>query len=140
MYRPGTGTIWILENNAGTFTPVYQGSGIGGYDLKSDADRILAFDYDGSGKSDHLALYRPGTGIVWVVKNEAGDFAPIYQGEGIAGYNLISQADQTIALDYDGSGKLDHPLLYRPGTSKISILQNNSGTFAPNYAAWEHTP
>jgi hypothetical protein len=35
--------------------------GIGGYDLKSPADRAFAFDYDSSGKLDHLALYRPGT-------------------------------------------------------------------------------
>jgi len=47
------------------FAAVYQqgdpGNGIGGYDLKSPADRVFAFDYVGSGKLDHLALYRPGT-------------------------------------------------------------------------------
>jgi hypothetical protein len=54
------------------FSPVYhQGdpaNGIGGYDLKSTADRAFAFDYDGSGKMDHLALYRPGTGTIWILR------------------------------------------------------------------------
>src|SRR5258708_17269008 len=82
MYRPGTGTMWILKNTGGTFTPVYAqgdpGSGIGGYDLKSAADRAFAFDYDGSGKLDHLALYRPGTGTIWILKNSGGTFTPVY--------------------------------------------------------------
>jgi bacillolysin len=49
LYRPGTGTMWILKNSGGTFTPVYSegdpGIGIGGYDLASAADRAFAFDY-----------------------------------------------------------------------------------------------
>ena len=141
LYRPGSGTIAILKNSAGTFTPVYQGnSGIGGYDLKSAADRVMAFDYDGSGKLDHLALYRPGTDTIWIAKNNAGSFTPVYQGGGIGGYKLSSVADQAFALDYDGSGRLDHLVLYRPGTSTIFILQNNAGMFDPSFAAWEHTP
>ena len=66
MYRPGTGTMWILKkDSSGNFSAVYAqgdpGNGIGGYDLKSAADRAFAFDYDGSGRLDHIALYRPGT-------------------------------------------------------------------------------
>ena len=58
------------------------GNGIGGYDLKSAADRAFAFDYDSSGKLDHLALYRPG-GAVWILKNTGGQFAPVdQQGSG----------------------------------------------------------
>ena len=30
-------------------------------------DQALAFDYDGSGKLDHLALYRPGHGIIYIL-------------------------------------------------------------------------
>jgi hypothetical protein len=55
------------------FRPVYNqgdpGNGIGGYDLASSADRVFAFDWDSSGKLDHLALYRPGTGTIWVLKS-----------------------------------------------------------------------
>ena len=131
LYRPGTGTMWILKNTGGVFSPVYQqgdpGNGIGGYDLRSPADRAFAFDYDGSGKQDHLALYRPGTGTMWILKNTGGVFSPVYQqgdpGNGIGGYDLRSPADQAFAFDYDGSGKLDHPTLYRPGTGTIWILR-----------------
>lgn len=141
LYRPGTGTIAILKNSGGTFIPVYQGNnGIGGYDLKSTADRVLVFDYEGSGKLDHLVLYRPGADMLWILKNSAGSFEPVLQGDGIGGYHLASADDQAIAVDYDGSGRLDHLMLYRPGTSKISILQNSAGSFSAAFAAWEHTP
>jgi hypothetical protein len=141
LYRPGTGTIWILKNTAGAFAPVYQqgdpGTGIGGYDLKSAADQAFAFDYDHSGKLDHLALYRPGTGTIWILKSTAGTFAPVYQqgdpGTGIGGYDLKSPADRAFAFDYDSSGKLDYLALYRPGTGTIWILKNTAGTFAPVY-------
>ena len=141
LYRPGTGTIWILKNSGGTFTPVYQqgspGNGIGGYDLKSPADLAFAFDYDSSGKLDHLALYRPGTGTIWILKNSGGTFTPLYAqgdpGNGIGGYDLASPADRAFAYDYDGSGKLDHLALYRPGTGTLWILKNSGGTFSPVY-------
>lgn len=64
-----------MEVNSGdivpTFRPVYQGNvgGIGGYDLKSPADRAFAFDYNQNGKLDHIALYRPGTGIFYIIEN-----------------------------------------------------------------------
>ena len=45
-------------------------NGIGGYDLLSDRDRVFPFDFDGSGNSDHLVLYRPGTGTIWILKHE----------------------------------------------------------------------
>jgi hypothetical protein len=142
LYRPGTGTIWILKNSNGNFSPVYHqgdpGNGIGGYDLKSPADRVFAFDYDGSGKLDHLALYRPGTGTIWILKNSNGNFSPVYHqgdpGSGIGGYDLKSPADQVFAYDFDGSGKLDHLALYRPGTGTFWILKNSNGSFSPLYA------
>jgi hypothetical protein len=141
LYRPGTGTIWILKNTAGTFPQVYTSgdpaSGIGGYDLSSPADQVFAFDYDGSGKLDHLVLYRPGTGTIWILKNTAGTFSAVYTpgdpASGIGGYDLSSPADQVFAFDYDGSGKLDHLVLYRPGTGTIWILKNTAGTFSAVY-------
>jgi hypothetical protein len=142
LYRPGTGTMWILKNNGGAFSPVYAqgdpGNGIGGYDLKSAADRAFAFDYDSSGKLDHLALYRPATGTIWILKNSGGAFSAVYAqgdpGNGIGGYDLRSAADQVFAYDYDGSGKLDHLVLYRPGTGTLWILKNTGGAFSAVYA------
>jgi hypothetical protein len=133
LYRPGTGTMWILKNSGGNFSPVYHqgdpGNGIGGYDLKSPADRVFAFDYDQSGKLDHLALYRPATGTIWILKNSGGNFSAVYNqgdpGHGIGGYDLKSPADHVFAFDYDSSGKLDHLALYRPGTGTMWILRKH---------------
>jgi hypothetical protein len=141
LYRPGTGTLWILENVNGEFRAVYRegdpGRGIGGYDLRSTADQVFAFDYDHSGKLDHLALYRPGTGTFWILKNDHGTFTPVYRegdpGRGLGGYNLQSAADRAFAFDYDGSGKRDHVALYRPGTGTFWVLKNDRGTFTPVY-------
>jgi hypothetical protein len=142
LYRPGTGTFWILKNANGTFSPVYAqgdpGHGIGGYDLASSADRAFAFDYDHSGKCDHIALYRPGTGTFWILKNSGGTFSPVYAqgdpGKGIGGYDLASSADRAFAFDYDRSGKRDHIALYRPGTGTFWILKNSGGVFSAVYA------
>jgi hypothetical protein len=137
LYRPGHGVMWILKNSGGTFTPVYgPGSiGIGGYDLADPADQAFAFDYDSTGKLDHLALYRPSHGVFWIVKHAGGAFTAIYGpgSVGIAGYDFASAADQAFAFDYDSTGKLDHLVLYRPGTGTIWIVKNTGGTFTPVY-------
>jgi hypothetical protein len=44
-------------------------------------------------------------------------------GNGIGGYDLKDDRDRAFAFDYDGRGKLDHPVLYRPGTGTIWILK-----------------
>ncbi|MBI4299448.1 MAG: hypothetical protein HY666_06785 [Chloroflexi bacterium] len=102
------------------------GTGIGGYDLADPADRVFAFDYNGSGRLDHLVLYRPGQGTIWIMRNSAGTFTPVFAegapGTGLSGYDLADPADRAFAFDHDGSGKLDHLTLYRPGTGTIWIM------------------
>jgi hypothetical protein len=123
--------MWILKNNGGTFSAVYHqgdpGNGIGGYDLKSGFDQAMAFDYAGSGKQDHIALYRPGTGTIWILKNNGGVFSPVYNqgdpGRGIGGYDLKSTADMAFGFDYESSGKTNYLSLYRPKTGTIWILK-----------------
>ncbi|TFK50252.1 hypothetical protein OE88DRAFT_1606664, partial [Heliocybe sulcata] len=145
LYRPGTGTIWILHNWRGKFSPVYAegepGNGIGGFNLKNPADRIFPFDYDHSGRADHLVCYRPGTGTCWILKNYRGKWSPVYAegepGNGIGGYNLMNPIDQGFAFDYDGTGKLDHLVWYRPGTGTVWILKNQRGRFSPVYQMGE---
>jgi hypothetical protein len=44
------------------------GNGMGGFDIADDRDQAFAFDYDHSGKLDHLVFYRPGTGTMWILK------------------------------------------------------------------------
>jgi hypothetical protein len=105
------------------------GIGIGGYDLADPADRAFAYDYDGSGRLDHIALYRPGAGTMWILKNTSGTFAPVFAegapGIGIGGYDLADPADRAFAYDYDGSGRLDHIALYRPGAGTMWILRRH---------------
>ena len=145
FYRPGAGAIFILKRVGTNFTAVFIGgnpvtgvyTGIGGYDLKSPADRGFAFDYDGSGKLDHLVFYRPGTGAIFILKRVGTNFTAVFIGgnpvtgvyTGIGGYDLKSPADQGFAFDYDGSGKLDHLVFYRPGTGAIFILERVGTNF-----------
>jgi hypothetical protein len=112
-----------LKNLEGAFVPVYEGQGIGGYDLRSASDRALAFDFDHSGRSDHLLLYRPGARIASTMKNIGGAFSPVHEGQGIAGYDLVSANDRAFAFDYDHTGKLDHLVLYRPGAGIVHITR-----------------
>ncbi|KAI5776924.1 hypothetical protein EDC01DRAFT_732758 [Geopyxis carbonaria] len=144
LYRPGTGTLWILCNTAGTWSPVFAqgdpGAGIGGYDLRSPADRAFAFDFESSGLLDHIVLYRPGTGTVWILRNSGGSWAPVYAqgdpGNGIGGYDLKSPADRIFAFDYNKSGKRDHLVLYRPGSGIIWILRHyGGGAFGPVFTS-----
>ena len=107
---------------------------IGGYDLMNTADQAFAFDYDGTGKLDHLVLYRPGRGAIFILKNSGGQFSSVYQqgdpGNGIGGYDLKSPADRVFAFDYDHRGDsknrlfaLDHLVLYRPGSGIIYMVR-----------------
>ena len=137
LYRPGAGAIFILKNENGTFFPVYKqgapGIGIGGYDLKSPADRAFAFDYEHSGKLDYLVFYRPGNGNVCILKNDNGNFSAVYAQSGIAGFDFLSPDDHAFAFDLDHSGKLDYIATYRPGTGTFWIIKNVNGTFEAVY-------
>jgi hypothetical protein len=106
------------------------GNGIGGYDLKSPADAAFAYDWDHSGKMDHVALYRPGTGTFWVVKRNksSGEWNAVYNegdpGAGVGGYDLKSPQDKMLAFDYESSGKSDYVISYRTnGSGTIWILK-----------------
>lgn len=121
LYRPGEGCLSIWKNAGGALIPVYKGMGAGGYDLKSTNDRAIAFDYDHTGKLDYLLLYRPGAGLLSVLKNSNGAFIPVSQGVGVKGYDLMSPRDRVFAFDYDHSGMLDHLVFYRPGTGDVVI-------------------
>jgi hypothetical protein len=44
----------------------------------------------------------------------------------VGGYDLKDNRDRAFAFDYDGSGKLDHPVLYRPGTGTIWFFKKGS--------------
>jgi uncharacterized protein YjbI with pentapeptide repeats len=144
-YRPGTGMVRIVQKKAdGTFAQVFGQQGIGGYDVANGADRIIAYDYAGTGNLDHLVCYRPGTGTVYIVQkvSDADDpsaFHAVYTQSGIGGFTMTDAADRIIAYDYAGTGKLDHLVCYRPGAGTVSIVrkvsdQNTSDAFRAAYS------
>ena len=65
----------VLDSSAQAATRGFSGwippSGIGTYYLQSPDDQSIAFDYDSSGKQDHLVMYRPGDGIIYILKNRS---------------------------------------------------------------------
>jgi hypothetical protein len=132
LYRPGAGVLFILKNTTGVFTIAFSTfNGIGGYDLKSKHDRVFAFDFNRTGKQDHLVLYRPGDGVLFILANAGGTFAPVFSTfHGLGEFDLKSSRDQIFAFDFDHSGFLDHLVLYRPGDGVLFILINNAGVFA----------
>ena len=131
LYRPGDGIVWILANQNGVFAPVFtSGNGIGGYDLRSPNDRIVALDFTASGHNDHLVCYRPGSGIVWILANNGGTFTPVFQStSGIGGYDLLSPNDQMLPFDAFATGDVKDLLAYRPGSGIAWVLVNTQGNF-----------
>jgi hypothetical protein len=136
-YRPNTGDVnpglvsILQQQSGGTFQSVFDSKqGIGGCNLASAADRIIAFDYLSNGNLDHLVCYRSGEGKVWILKNVNGTFSDVYDSnQGIGEYDLASPNDRMIAYDYGSKGHLDHLICYRPGRGAIFILENDNGTF-----------
>jgi uncharacterized protein YjbI with pentapeptide repeats len=143
-YRPGPhqGLVTILERQAdGTFKSVWNSTtGIGGWDLGSANDQIIAYDYEGLGHLDYVLVYRPGSGGIAILQHRSDDtFANVYwqgdPGNGIADFPLSDPADRIIAYDFAGTGRLDHLFCYRPGASLVRILarQPDTTTFVPVY-------
>ena len=92
------------------------------------ADRIIAYGYNAAGHPDHLLCYRPGTGMVSIIEEKSETpgsvtFSKVFDStSGIGGYDLASPADQIIAYDYEGAGKPEHLVCYRPGGTTICII------------------
>jgi hypothetical protein len=132
MYRQGTGVVYMARSNGdGSFTNVYASAGgIGGYAMNGSNDQVLVFDYNGDNLED-LFIYRPGSGVAYVARsNGDGSFTNVYaSGWGIAGYDLLSTADQVLVFDYNGDNR-DDLLLYRPGSGATFVARSNGdGSF-----------
>lgn len=111
---PSPFTFTIPKTSALTYRLTGGTPGI--FDFKSNIDQMIAFDWDGFGKRDHLVVYRPGQGLVIVVKPVNGAFTTVFKSsEGLPDFDLRFTQDRLIAYDYDGSRRLDHLIAYRPG-------------------------
>lgn len=123
---------------ANTYVPIYSqpdpGNGIAGFDLGSPNDLGFAFDFNSSGNLDHIVFFRPGTGMIRIIKKNPEDdnFSAVFQSdEGISNWDLLSTADRGFAFDFDHNGKANHLVFYRPGARQISIFKNHNGNFIP---------
>jgi hypothetical protein len=127
-----------MRNNQGVMEPVWRSAGgLPGFNLQDSADRGFAFDFGSKGKLGHLVFYRPGLFCIWGKKAD-GDFGLVYRSNSAIGnYHLQHLADRVFAYDYEGKGCLDHLVLYRPGTRRISIVRqfafNNMTNFEVVY-------
>jgi len=132
-------------------------TGIGGYNLTSPLDQVLAFDYEGAGNLDDLVLFRAGSGTAWVLQNQHAippnppNFSIAFQQDGnppveggIGGFDLFATVDTAFAFDFAGTQCQNYLLFYRPGTGAVSILKNNKttpGSFDPApYQAGSSSP
>ena len=88
-YRPGNGAVSILKRNGGVFEAVFSepvgGKGIGGFNPDNPADQGFAFDYDSSGKLDHLVFYRPGSGALFIIRHDDKGVSARYMRRGRPG-------------------------------------------------------
>ena len=136
FYDAGSsGRYTLVRVQAGKLYSFALGNGMGLVDLKKWDDKIIAFDYEHSGKMDHLLCYRPGSGLCTIVKNAGSSrtsekpFNVVFESSnGIGPYDLLSSQDKIIAFDWD-NGKMDHLVCYRPGSSTIWFLRNSGGAF-----------
>ncbi|HEX2214327.1 MAG TPA: hypothetical protein VHH12_12960, partial [Mycobacterium sp.] len=113
-------------------------TGIGGFDFHSAHDQVVPFDFDRSGKQDHLLMYRPGSNIVIISKLRAGDprdpgddrYVEVFRStQGIGGATLTNTSDRIVPFDYDHDGFMDELAVYRPGAERrLTIVTHGQGT------------
>jgi len=133
-YRPGEGLVSIGDGNLNVI-PLFgePGYGIGGYDFRSTADRLMAFDLTGTGHKDHLLCYRPGEGAVTILARRGAVFDWAYHtvkpGQGIGSYPLDSSLDRLTSIDADSSGAMNDLVVHRmenmidfPRTPMLAII------------------
>ncbi len=95
--------------------------------------RLFAFDFESTGKADHLAWYGIKSDVFHVLKKAgdeqksksvpySSDWIAFSTQWGVAGYQPFGTTDQIFPFDFDGSGKLDHLVIYRPGPQNILLI------------------
>lgn len=112
IFRPSTGTWWVLRSSAGFL-------GGSSYQWGASTDTTLAGDFDGDGITD-VAVYRPSTGAWWIRRSSLG-FAP-----GTASI-WGAVGDVPVPGDYDADGKTDLAV-YRATTGQWLISRSRDGS------------
>jgi hypothetical protein len=67
---------------------------------------------------------------------------PFFKADPDGGYDLADRADRAFAFDYEGIGKLDHLVFYRPGTgdmtSRVAEIATAVGQISTETEKAEH--
>jgi hypothetical protein len=149
-YRPGVGTAWVLCGTGSSDYSWGPGFGInqqhshglaGTFDLSSDADRMIRLYSPGDDQplatTATLFCYRPGGGPTTVLRhaqstgwNDPNWLTAFTSHQGIdAHFDFSDSRDTAFAMDYSGSGHLDHLVCYRPGAGRLAVYRWNGSTF-----------
>lgn len=104
VFRPDTGTWWILNSSDGTYSAVNWGL---------SSDRIVPADYDGDGRIDR-AIYRDG--LWYVLKSSTGGYS-------VSQFGLTN--DRPVPSDFDNDGKADLSV-FRQGFWHSLASSNNT--------------
>ncbi len=81
IWRPATGTWWIVRSGDGLGVSQNWGAGVDPYN-----DVPVPGDNDGDGKTDN-AIWRPGSGTWWIVRSSDGLGVSRDWGAGVDPYN-----------------------------------------------------
>ncbi len=105
VFRPSTGTWWILGNNGG----VRQQS------LGLSSDINTPGDFDGDGISD-IAVFRPSNGTWYVLRSSNNLSYSVKWG---------ANGDIPVANDFDGDGRTDFAV-FRPSNGTWYIIRSSA--------------
>ena len=117
VFRPETGTWWILNSSDSTYTATNWGI---------NSDRIVPADYDGDGRIDK-AVYR--NGLWYVLKSGTGGYS-------VNQFGLAN--DKPVPADFDNDGKADLSV-FRQGV--WHLLRSSDGRYkASQFGVDSDTP
>lgn len=138
IYRPGEGKVMIAKFDnlatpygfAAVYNKSYSNNGLAGFAMNNLNDQLKVFDYNGDGKDD-IIMYSPSMETVVVARsNGDGSFMSVYNGKGIAGFDMKDSRDELKPFDFNGDGK-DDIVMYRPGYGAVYIGKSEGyGTFS----------
>ena len=119
VFRPSTGTWYILRSSGGASYSVQFGLG---------TDRLVAADYDGDRKTD-LAVFRNG---YWYILNSANNsFRAVFWGQ---------SGDAAVPGDYDGDGRADVAVFRAPQAVWYVIQSSNNAIVTQQFGSGTDRP